>query len=70
MPGSHVPAHCIEQGLRAIEVRKALGQVERASLHGELGHGGEDGRADIRQFAADHGALFPGVYPARGGVRA
>ena len=59
-------------GRRRISVRAVVSQcaapkagidaeraLKGAGLHGELGHGGEDGRADIRQFAADHGALFP-----------
>ncbi|MNS97856.1 hypothetical protein D3C72_1322050 [compost metagenome] len=54
-----MPAYGIEQGLGAIEIGKTLGQVQGAGLRGELGHGGKDGRADVRQLAADHGALFP-----------
>ncbi|MNP05637.1 hypothetical protein D3C76_975920 [compost metagenome] len=54
-----MPAYRIEQGLGTIEIGKTLGQVQGAGLHGELGHGGKDGRADVRQLATDHEALFP-----------
>ncbi|MNE10157.1 hypothetical protein D3C80_1028580 [compost metagenome] len=54
VPGHHVAADRLAQRLRAVEVGKALGQVERAGLRGELGHGGEDGGADVGQFADDH----------------
>ena len=39
---------------RRLEIGEALRQVERAGLRGELGHGGEDGGADVGQFADDH----------------
>ncbi len=54
MPGGNMPADRLTQGLRTIEIGKALGQVERAGFHGELRHAGEDGSADLRQFADDH----------------
>nr|BFE91299.1 hypothetical protein GCM10020185_18350 [Pseudomonas brassicacearum subsp. brassicacearum] len=50
----NVPADRIAQGLRTIEIGKALGQVQRARLRGELGHLGENSDADIRQLAGDH----------------
>ncbi|MNJ63626.1 hypothetical protein D3C77_595410 [compost metagenome] len=60
--GTDRPACRIEQGLGAVEIGKTLGQVQGAGLRGELGHGGKDGRADVRQLAADHGALFPAIF--------
>ena len=54
----HVPPQCIAQGLRAVEIGEALGQVERAARSRELGHLGEDSDADIRQLAGDH-QVFP-----------
>ncbi|MCY1417237.1 hypothetical protein D9M71_327660 [compost metagenome] len=59
MSGTDMPADRIEQCLRAVEIGETLGQVQGAGLRGELGHGGKDGRADVRQLATDHGALFP-----------
>ncbi|MNE64671.1 hypothetical protein D3C80_1600930 [compost metagenome] len=54
MPGQHMPADRLAQRLRAVEVGKALGQVECPGFHGELRHAGEDGGADVGQFADDH----------------
>ena len=42
------------QCLRPVEIREALGQIDRASLQSELGHPREDGGADVGQFADEH----------------
>src|SRR3546814_603392 len=63
-----MPADCIAQGLRTIEIGKPLGQIERAGLRGELGHLGEDSDADIRQLAGDHWE-FPASTPGSGAAR-
>ncbi|MCY1363578.1 hypothetical protein D9M69_503460 [compost metagenome] len=52
--GGDVPGHRLAQRRRAVEVGEPLGQVERAGFHGELGHAGEDGGADLGQFAGEH----------------
>ena len=50
----NMPADRIAQGLRAIEIGKTLGQVDRPGLRRELRHLREDSDADIRQLAGDH----------------
>jgi hypothetical protein len=48
--GLHRPGQCIDQAPGHREIRKALAQVDRAVLGGQLRHHGEDGGADLRQF--------------------
>jgi len=55
MATGNVLANCITQRLRAIEVREPLRQVECAGFCRELRHAREDGGADVRQLAGDHG---------------
>ena len=55
MATGDVLADGIAQRLRAIKVRKTLRQVERAGFSRELRHAREDGGADIRQLADNHG---------------
>ena len=53
-PLQHMAGHGLAQRLRAVEIGKALGQVDGADFSGELGHAGEDGGADIGQLAGEH----------------
>ncbi|MNN18118.1 hypothetical protein D3C81_1313230 [compost metagenome] len=55
VPEHDMPADRLAQCERAVEIGKTLGQVERTAIGGELGHAGEDGGADVRQFAGEHG---------------
>ncbi len=54
VPGGDMPAYRLAQLRRAVEIGKALGEVDRATLGGQLRHAGEDGGADIRQLALNH----------------
>ncbi|MDT4860211.1 hypothetical protein FQZ97_947570 [compost metagenome] len=65
MPRGHMPADRVAQSLRTIEIREALGQIERAGFHGELRHAGEDGGADVRQLAVDHSGFQVPRAPCR-----
>ena len=54
MPTGNVPTNRIAQRLRAVEIRKTLGQVDGAGLRRELRHLRENRDADIRQLTGDH----------------
>ncbi len=48
---------CLAQRIRAIEIGKALGEIQRTRVRRQLGHGGEDGRANVGQFTDEHVSL-------------
>ena len=50
---AHRLRHGADQGGIAVEVRKALPEVDGPVLAGQRRHGGEDGGADIGQAAGD-----------------
>jgi hypothetical protein len=58
VPGHDMTRHGFAQRIRAIEIRKALGQVQRAGLARQLRHRGENGGADVGKFARDHLVSF------------
>jgi hypothetical protein len=49
--GAHRLRHRVDQARVAVEVGKALAQVDRTVLLRQRRHDGEDGRADVRQAA-------------------
>ena len=62
--GAHGAADGFDQGRIAVEVRKALTQVDGTVLCGQGRHGAEDGGADIRQAAGKghgHGVSVMGI---------
>ena len=62
--GAHGAADGLDQGRIAVEVRKALTQVDGTVLCGQGRHGAEDGGADIRQAAGKghgHGVSAMGI---------
>ena len=62
--GAHGAADGFDQGRIAVEVRKALTQVDGTVLSGQGRHGAEDGGADIRQAAGKghgHGVSAMGI---------
>ncbi len=52
-----VAGQCLAQRVGAIEIGKALGEIQRTGVRGQLGHGGEDGRANVGQFTDEHVSL-------------
>ena len=62
--GAHGAADGFDQGRIAVEVRKALTQIDGTVLCGQGRHGAEDGGADIRQAAGKghgHGVSAMGI---------
>ena len=52
-PAAHGAGHLLYQGRVAVEVRKALAEVDRLVLSGQRGHDGEDGGADLGEPGLD-----------------